>query len=185
MANGKGDSLGWRWYLKSMWNPSSKNVDIKRISVFEPKLAAVGILVVQLHCEPWDRRREGGCLVQPCTGWGYVAKWVRSQLLNSPCMILHCAGDSHEIESPGMDWFWMPGSPSILSCHCWLLIQTITCRWLVHYAASVYKEYHLIQRNCPNWRVTRILWTRKCLLRNRWNETNNWWIGLACCLFRR
>ena len=105
-------------------------------------------------------RADAWCLVQRCTGWGYVAKWVRPQLLSSPCMILHCAGDSHEIESPGMDWFWiarprMPGSPSILSCHCWLLIQTIACCWLVHYAASVYKEYHLIQRNCPNWRVRR------------------------------
>ena len=64
MANGKWDSLGWRRYLQNMWNPFSKNVDIKRITVFEPKLAALDILVVQLHCGPWDRRREGGCLVQ-------------------------------------------------------------------------------------------------------------------------
>ena len=57
MANGKWDSLDWRvdiFRICETYCLSYKKVDIKRISVFKPKLAALdsGYSLVQLHCEP-------------------------------------------------------------------------------------------------------------------------------------
>ena len=51
-----------------MWNPFSKSVDIKRITVFEPKLAALDILAVQ------------SCIVDRGTGGERADAWCSGAL---------------------------------------------------------------------------------------------------------